>query len=65
MITEPEYCAECGSILPGERYYNLPPYITCHPCGAKCCDRDCLVEHKRFCAPSKEAKERRAAKGKP
>jgi len=55
MRNEPEYCAHCGFILGAP---VDPPPITCRPCGQKVCDRYCLAEHKRFCAPSKEAKER-------
>jgi hypothetical protein len=54
--TEPEYCADCNFILPGERYYDRPPHVTCRPCGAKVCDRYCLAEHKRTCTATLERK---------
>lgn len=63
------YCAECGIVLLAIHSehglsWEVRP-VTCVPCGQRCCDRQCLADHKRHCYAAKEAKERRQAARRP
>lgn len=53
MTEEPEFCEECS-------FYLEPGWkgITCIPCGAKVCSRQCLADHKVHCYAVIEKRER-------
>lgn len=54
-----EYCDECRFLLEKGDLFKQG-FIRCVPCGAKCCSRECLVEHRIYCPAVRERRVRRS-----